>query len=131
MDFFLLGFEVSKFFVAILGTNQSMMQNYQMLDAPYMGDINTASFDQACCPEPSSQYSMGMVSCRWENGFQLEFKFSQFFPNNQTTHSDGRAHQQFVTIKQELSSTFFDTSQLMQSPNSSTDERDESYDEAR
>ncbi|XP_037034497.1 neuronal PAS domain-containing protein 2-like isoform X1 [Bradysia coprophila] len=92
-----------------MSTNQSIMQNYQMADAAYMGDINT-NFDRTFCAESSSQYSMGI---------------------GMTTHNDGRVHPQFVNVKQELTTTYFDTSQLNQSPNSSTDERDDSYDEPR
>lgn len=41
------------------GTNQSIMQNYKMADAPYMGDVNT-NFDRTFRTESSGQYAMGM-----------------------------------------------------------------------
>lgn len=58
-------------FYHFAGTNQPIMQNYQMADAPYMGDINT-NFDRTYCTESSSQYTMGM-------GMVSDLKFTQFF----------------------------------------------------
>lgn len=39
-----------------------MMQNYQLLDTPYMGLEHNRNYDGNFCTEPNSQYSMGMVS---------------------------------------------------------------------